>query len=184
MNGEPVYCLAKGQEKQNRRADGTRYPSWYSPAMVLGKEMNNVFVSHRDRVTKIAPECLGKVSVAEQMSWDMTTKEKALFESALDKENLSWEELLLDESVKFPDAEMRDTLVGSPNLEEEIRSPVNDDCDLPVSEPQVSEDHSEYGTQVEEPDLVTDESPEDERDQLRRRLRHEGIYSYCAPSIR
>ena len=138
--------------------------------MVVGKEMNNVFVSHRGHVTKVAPECLGKVSVAEQMSWDMTTKEKALFESALDKENFSSEEPLLDESVQFPDAEMRDTLVGSPNLEEEVKSPMNDDGDLPVSEPLVSEDHSEYGTQVEEPDLVTDESPEVERDQLRRRL--------------
>ena len=56
-------------------------------------------------------------------------------------------------------------------LEEEVKSPVNDDGDLPVSEPPVSEneDHSEYGTQVER-DLVTDESPEVEREQLRRRL--------------
>ena len=172
VNGELVYVWRKVKKNRTdaRTALGTH--RWYSPAMVLGKEMNNVFVSHRGRVTKIAPECLGKVSVAEQMSWDMTTKEKALFESALDKENLSWEEPLLDESVEFPDAEMRDTLVGSPNLEEEIKSPVNDDGDLPVSEPPVSEneDHNEYGTQVKEPDLVTDESPEVERDQLRRRL--------------
>ena len=145
VNGELVYVWRKVKKNRTdaRMALGTH--RWYSPAMVVGKEMNNVFVSNRGHVTQVAPECLGKVSVAEQMSWDMTTKEKTLFESALEKENLSWEELLLDESVEFPDAEMPDTLVGSPNLEEEVNSPVNDDGDLPVSEPPVSEneDHSE-----------------------------------------
>ena len=58
---------------------------WYGPAIVVGKEKNNVFVSYRGRVTKVAPECLRKASVAEQMSWDITTKEKALFETALDE---------------------------------------------------------------------------------------------------
>ena len=46
-----------------------------------------MFVSYRGGVTKVAPECLGKASVAEQMSWDTTTKEKALFGTACDKEN-------------------------------------------------------------------------------------------------
>ena len=62
------------------------------------KKKNNVFVSFRGRVTKVAPECLRKASVAEQMSWDITTKDKALFEKALDGENLSWEEPMLDDS--------------------------------------------------------------------------------------
>ena len=77
--------------------------------------------------------------MAEQMSWDISTKEKALFGSALDKENLSWEEPLLDDSGDFPDAEMTGTAVKSPNLEEEVNSPVNDDGDLPVSEPPVTQ---------------------------------------------
>ena len=38
-----------------------------------------------------------KASVAEQMSWDMSTK-KALFEKALVGEDFSWEEPILDES--------------------------------------------------------------------------------------
>ena len=79
-----------------------------------------MFVSYRSRVTKVAPECLRKASVAEQMSWDITTKEKALIESALDKENFSWEERLLDDSGDFLDAEMPRTAVKSPNLEEEV----------------------------------------------------------------
>ena len=55
-----------------------------------------MFVSYR--VTKVAPDCLRKASVAEQMSWDITTREKGLFEKAADAENLSWEEPVLDES--------------------------------------------------------------------------------------
>ena len=50
------------------------------------------------------------VCVAESMSWDITTKEKTLFEIALDGENLSWEEPMLDESGAFLDAEMPDTV--------------------------------------------------------------------------
>ena len=164
VNGELVYVWRKVKKKQNRRADGTRYPSvvWSSHGC-WQREEQRVRVLSRPR----DGSCI-------RMFWKgkPTTKEKALFESALDKENLSWEEPLLDESVEFPDTEMRDTLVGSPNLEEEIKSPVNEDGDLNVSEPPASEneDHNEYGTQVTEPDLVTDESPEVERDQLRRRL--------------
>ena len=111
-----------------------------------------------------------KGCAAEQMSWDITTKEKC--EIALDKENLSWEEPLLDESGEFLDTEMPDTAVEPPNMEKDVNSPVNDDDDPPVSEPPVAEneDHSEDETQVEEPDPVTEESREIERDQLRRRL--------------
>ena len=93
-----------------------------------------MFVTHGGRVTKVAPECLRKASVAEQERWDITTKEEALSESALDKENVSWEEPLLDESGEFLDTEMPDTAVEPPNLEEEVNSPVNDDDDPPVSD--------------------------------------------------
>ena len=61
------------------------------------------------------------------MSWDITTKEKALFEKALDKENLSWEEPLLDESGEFHESETPHTLATPLNLEEEVNSPMNDD---------------------------------------------------------
>ena len=67
-----------------------------------------MFVSYRGRVTKVPPECLRKASVAEQMSWDITTKEKTLFENALDEENLLWEEPVLDKSGEYLDAEMPD----------------------------------------------------------------------------
>ena len=88
-----------------------------------------MFVSYRGRVTKVAPECLRKASVAEQMSSDITTKEQALFEMTLEKENLSWEEPLLEETGEFLDSEMPDTVAGSSKLEEEVNSPVNDDCE-------------------------------------------------------
>ena len=45
-------------------------------ALLSAEKKNNVFVSYRGRVTKVAPECLRKASVVEQMSWDITTKEK------------------------------------------------------------------------------------------------------------
>ena len=61
----------------------------YGPAIVVGKEKHK-FVSYRGRVTKVASECFRKSSVAEQMSWHITTKEKTLFEHALDEENISW----------------------------------------------------------------------------------------------
>ena len=55
------------------------------------------------------------------------------------------------------------------NLEEEVNSQMNDDGDLPFSEPPVPEkdDHSEDETQVEEPDPVTDESRDVVREPLR-----------------
>ena len=90
-----------------------------------------------------------------------------MFESALDKENLSWEEPLLDDSGDFPDAH-------SSEIAELGRRghPVNDDGDLPVSEPSVTEneDQSEDETQVEVSDLVTERARDIVRDQLRRRL--------------
>ena len=39
---------------------------WYGPAIVVGKEKNNAFVSYRGRVTKVAQECLREASAAEQ----------------------------------------------------------------------------------------------------------------------
>ena len=84
---------------------------------------------------KVAPECLRKASVGEQMSWDITTKEKALFETAIDEENRSWEEPLLDDSGEFQNLRMARPL----NLDEEVNSPMNDDGDLPFSEPPVAE---------------------------------------------
>ena len=68
-----------------------------------------MFVSYRGRVTKFTPECFRKASVAEQMRWDITTKENALFEMALDKENLSC------------------TTARPLNLDEEVNSTMNDD---------------------------------------------------------
>ena len=143
VNGE--LFGGKSRKKQNRRADGTCY---------------RAVASFRGRVTKVAPECLRKASAALQMSWDITTKEKACFGNALNEEKLSWEEPLLDESCEF--LGMPDTAVEPPNLEEEVNSPVNDDDDPLVSEPPVAEneDHDEGETVVEEPDLVTEESPE------------------------
>ena len=87
-------------------------------------------------------------------------KEKALYETAPDKENLSWEEPLLDESGEFHDPETPDTMARPLNLEEEANSPMNEDGDLRFSELPVTEkeDHSEDETQVEEPDPVTEES--------------------------
>ena len=93
---------------------------WHGPAIVVGKEKNNEFVSYRGRVTKDALECLRKGSVTEQMSWHITTKEKALFETALDKENLSWEEPLLDESGEFHESDTPDTMARPLNLDEEV----------------------------------------------------------------
>ena len=77
-----------------------------------------MFVSYRRRVTKVAPECFRKGSVAEQMSWDITTKEEAMLETALDKENLSWEAPFLDESGEFHESETPDTTARPLNLDE------------------------------------------------------------------
>ena len=172
VNGELVYVWRKVKKKQNRRADGTCFVThrWHGPAIVSGKRRTTCLCLFAVDVTKVAPECLRKASVALQMSWDITTKEKACFENARNEEKLSWEEPLLNESCEFP--EMPDTAVEPPNLEEEVNSPVNDDDDPPVSEPPVAEneDHDEGETVVEELDLVTEESPEVKHDQLRRRL--------------
>ena len=78
MTGELVYVWYK--VKKNRTDARTTQVThrWYGPAIVVGNEKNNVFVSCRGRVTRVAPQCLRKASVAEQMSWDITTKEEAL----------------------------------------------------------------------------------------------------------
>ena len=118
MNGELVYVWRKVKKNRTDARTALVTHRWYGPAIVTGKEKNTVFVSYRGRVTKVAPECLRKASVAEQMSWDITTKEKSLFESALDEENLSWEEPTFDDSGNFLDTKRADTAVKSPNLEE------------------------------------------------------------------
>ena len=51
------------------------------------------------------------------MSWDITTKDKAWFEKALDGENLSWEEPMLDESGGSLDTEIPDMAAEPPILE-------------------------------------------------------------------
>ena len=142
---------------------------WYGPAIVVGNEKNEVFVSYRGRVTKVAPECLRKASEAVQMSWDISTKEEALFDKAVD----AWEEPMLDECGGSLDTKMPDMAAELPTLEEEDSPPVIDDDDgSPVSEALNDEDKdpNEGERQVEEPDRVTEESREIESDQLRRRL--------------
>ena len=119
---------------------------------MVGTEKNIVFLSYRGRVTKVAPDCLRKASVDEQMSWDITTKEKTLFEHALDEENLSWEEPLLDGSGEFHDAEEPDIAAEPPNLEEEINAPVSERS---VAE---NEDPNEEERRVEEPDIMAEGS--------------------------
>ena len=76
VNGELVYVLRK--VKKNRTDARTAFVThqWYGPAIVVGKEKNNVFVSYRGRVTKVAPECLRKGSVAEKMSWALRRERK------------------------------------------------------------------------------------------------------------
>ena len=96
---------------------------WYGQAVVVGKEKNNVFVSYRGRLTKNAPVLLLKASVAEQMSWDIATKENALFEYALDGANLSWEEPVL-ESGEFPEKEEPDIAARPTILDEEARTKI------------------------------------------------------------
>ena len=88
MTGELVFVRRKLKKNKTNARTALVTHRWYGPAIVLGREKNNVFVSYLGRVTKVAPECLRKASVAEQKSWDITTKEKALFETALEKENL------------------------------------------------------------------------------------------------
>ena len=68
VTGEVVYVWRK--VKKNRTDARTALVShlWYGPAIVVGKEKNNVFVSYRGRVTKVVPECLRKASVAEQIA--------------------------------------------------------------------------------------------------------------------
>ena len=132
-----------------------------------------MFVSHRGRVTKVAPECFRKASVAEQMSWDITTKEKALFEKVLDGEDLSWEEPMHDDSGGSLDTEMPDTAAEPPTLEGEDSPPVIDGDDgSPASDAPIDEDEdpNDGERQAGEPDLVTEASREIESDQLRGRM--------------
>ena len=139
VNVELAYVSRRVKKKQNRRADGTCCPSVVWSSHCCWQREEQCVCVYGGRLTKVAPECLQKASVAGQMSWDITTKKKALFEMAL-----SWEKPLLDESGEFVDSEMLDTVAGSPKLEE-VNSPVNDDCVPPISEPSMAEkeDHSE-----------------------------------------
>ena len=159
MTGEFLCVWRKVKKSRTDARTALVAHRWYGPAIVDGKEKNNMFVSYRGPVTKVAPECLRKASVAEQMSSDITTKEKAVFGHALDGENLSPEEPMLDESGEFLETETQDMATESPNLEEQANSPMGEDDGSPVSEPPVTEieDPSEDKRQVEEPDLVTEE---------------------------
>ena len=133
---------------------------------MVGNEKNNVFVSYRGRVTQVAPECLRKANVAEQMSWDITTKEKTLFDNALEEEHLSWKQPMLDEPGEWIDAEMPDTVAEPPHLEGGINTPVNDDNDAPVFEPPVAEDKdpNDEEQRLKVPDIVAEGSRDIERD--------------------
>ena len=130
--GELVFVWRKVKKNRTDAWRALVTHRWYGPAIVVGKENNHVIVSYLCRVTKVAPECFRNASFAEQMSWDITTMEKALFEMTLDKENLSWEEPLLDESGEVHEFETPHTMARPLNLSEEVNSPMNDDGDPPL----------------------------------------------------
>ena len=91
------------------------------------------------------------------MSWDITTKEKALFEKALDGEDLSWEEPMLDESAGSLQTEMPDMAAEPPTLEGKDSPSVIDVSEAPIDE---DEDPKDGVQHAEEPDLVTEDSSE------------------------
>ena len=105
VNGELAYVWRRIQ------------PLW------LTKKRTVCSFCYRGRVTKVAPECLEKTGVAEQMSWDITTKEKVWFEKTLDGEDHSWEEPMLDESGGSLDTEMPDMAAEQPTIEGETVHP-------------------------------------------------------------
>ena len=80
MTGELVFVCRKVKKTEPTREQHLLPICSVVQPLLLAKRKNNVFVSSRGRVTKVAPECLQKASVAEQMSWDITTKKTALFE--------------------------------------------------------------------------------------------------------
>ena len=101
VTGEPVF-VAKSQENQNLGADGTCYPSlvWSNHCCWQREEQRVCVLSwSSDEGRTGMPR---KASVAEH-----TTKEKAL---SLDKNDLSWEQPLLDESGEFHESETPDTM--------------------------------------------------------------------------
>ena len=167
VNGEVVYVWRKVKKSRTDARTALVTDGWYGPAIVVGQEKNNLFVSYRGGLTKVAPECLRKASVAEQMRWDMFN------EGALDGEGPSWEEPMLGESGGSLHRERPDMAAEPPTFDREDSPPVIDDDDgSPVSEAPIDddEDPNEGERQVQEPDLVTEESREIESDQLRRRL--------------
>ena len=114
MNGDLGHAWRR-LERSKTDARTVRVTHWWcGRAIVVGKEKNHVFVSYRGRVTKVAPECLRMASVAEQMSWDISTKEKALFEKALDGKEISWEETMPDAYCGSVDTEMPGTAAQPP----------------------------------------------------------------------
>ena len=138
VNGELVCVWRKVKKNRTDARTALVTHRWYGPASVVGKEKNNAFVSYRGRVTKVAPECLRKASVAEQMSWDITTKVKALFEKALDGKDLSWEDFILTNPV---DLLIQRCLAWRQNRLLLKGRPVFDDNDgSPVSEAPIDED--------------------------------------------
>ena len=88
---------------------------------------------------------------------------------------------MLDDSGEFHESETPDTRARPLNWNEEVNSPMNDDGDLPFSEPPVAQkdDHSEDETQVEEQDPVTKESRDVVREPLR--LTQRGLRSKQPP---
>ena len=101
VNGELVLCLVEGQTEQDRCANSARVTPLVRSSNLGWSGENNVFVSCRDRVTKVAPASLRKAGVPGHMSWDITMKKKTLFENASDGDNISWEDLCSTNLVNF-----------------------------------------------------------------------------------
>ena len=66
VNGELVCVWRKVKKNRTDARTALVTHRWYGPAIGVGKEKNNAFVSYRGRGTKVAPGCLRKASVAEQ----------------------------------------------------------------------------------------------------------------------
>ena len=169
----------EGQTKQDRRSKSARHTSGGrggdGHAIVVGREKHNAFVSYRGRVTRVAPECVRKASVAEQTSWETTTQEKTLCENALDGEDVSWEESVPDESHEFLDTEPPDIVKEPTSIEEEVNSQMKDDDDRHILEPSVAEnedsDEDEQPTEAPSEEIPAERSEVVGHDQLRQSLK-------------
>ena len=60
VTGELVFVWRKVKKNLSDARTALVTHRWHGPAIVVGKEKNNVFVPYRGRVTKGAPECLRK----------------------------------------------------------------------------------------------------------------------------